>query len=305
MSRSASRLLDHQTLAGIRDLRLVARAIVEGFLAGEHPGLRSGPGIEFSQYRSYEPGDDPRRVDWRLFGRTDRFFVRESEIDTDVTVRLLLDASASMAHRHAGASKFEYARYLTAALAYLAHRQGDRVALRWLAGKSRLAEPHLSGKADRDLAGLLHALEHLEPAGIWPAEVGVESLAGARRQREVIAVVSDLCESASEIVDTAAGLRLLGHEVVVFQILSADEIEFPYTGDLEFEDLETGQRVRGNARALRKAYLARFAERQEALRLRLTAAGAVHEPLRSDRPLDQALRSFATSRRFMGDRRSS
>jgi uncharacterized protein (DUF58 family) len=296
MSRPARRLLDPATLAGIRDLRLVALAVVEGFLSGEHPARRTGPGIEFSQYRSYEPGDDPRRVDWRLYGRTDRFFVRESEIDSDVTVRLLLDASASMAQRGSGLSKFDYARFLAAALAYLAHKQGDRIAFRPLGGESALGEPSGGGAPSRDLAAVLHQLESLEPAGRWPAELGVEGLAAGRRERELVVLASDLCQHTSEILDVAVGLRLLGHEVIVFHLLSAEDLAFPFEGDLELVDLETGERVRGSGGELRAGYLRRLTVLLAELRRRLDEVGAVYEALRTDRPLDLALRHFVARR---------
>ena len=127
MSLPASRLLEPATLAGIKDLRLIARTLVEGYLTGLHLDPRPAAGVEFSQYRSYEPGDDLRRVDWRAYARSDRFLVRESEVERDVNVRFLLDASASMAHRDGPLTKFDYARMLVASLAYLVDRQGDRI----------------------------------------------------------------------------------------------------------------------------------------------------------------------------------
>src|SRR6185436_8854443 len=118
-----------KTLAALRDLELAARTVVDGFMYGVHPSRLPGAGLEFSQYRSYQPGDDPRRVDWKLFARSDRYFVREAEIETSVTVRLLVDASESMAYEEDGVSKFDYVRFAAAALGMLAHRQGDAVGL--------------------------------------------------------------------------------------------------------------------------------------------------------------------------------
>ena len=124
-----NRFVTARTLALVRDLELAARIAVDGTMLGRHTSRRAGAGLEFSQYRSYQPGDDPRRIDWKLLGRSDRYFVREAEAETSLTVRLLLDATGSMGHEEAGVTKLDYARFLTAALALLAHRQGDAVGL--------------------------------------------------------------------------------------------------------------------------------------------------------------------------------
>ena len=117
MAVAESRFLDPEALAGIRDLELVARTVVEGFLAGRHRDPRPGAGVEFNQYRGYQPGEDPKRIDWKAYARSDRLYIREAEVERDVTVRFLLDGSASMAHRDGEISKFDYARFLTASLA--------------------------------------------------------------------------------------------------------------------------------------------------------------------------------------------
>lgn len=288
------RFLDPDTLAAIGDLRLLARTVVEGFLAGEHPSPRPGPGVEFSQYRSYQPGDDPRRVDWTLFARTDRFYVRESEIEQDVTVRLVLDASASMAHRDGAASKFEYARRLAAALAYLVHRQGDRLALHLVQSGDGVEPLHLP--PGRGLGRVLLPLERVEAAGRWPRGEELALQLANRRERELVVLISDLHQGGDEIVRAAELLRVSGHEVLVLELLGRNELEFDFAGDLELEDLETGETVRGHAATLRPGYLARLSEDLAARRWRLTGAGIGYELLRLDEPLDRALRRFLVGR---------
>ena len=166
MSVSAYRFIDPRILAAIADLPLLAKTVVEGFMLGVHQSQRPGAGQEFNQYRSYQPGDDLRRVDWKTYARSDRFYVRESEVETSIGVRFLLDASASMAHTDGAIVKFDYARFLVAALGYLAYQQGDMI------GCHSLPENHASvlpSKRDhQQLHRFLHHLEKLEPGGAWP-----------------------------------------------------------------------------------------------------------------------------------------
>lgn len=298
MTPPASRFLDPAVLAGIRDLRLAARTVVEGYFAGQHLDLRSGIGVEFSQYRSYQPGDDPRRVDWRVYGRSDRYFVRESEIERDVTVRFLLDASASMAHEDSAVSKLDYARCLVASLAYLADRQGDHLAFHAVPDASDTAAPL---PRRRPLDHLLHRLEGLEPRGRWPPWGELRRRLPRGRGRELVVVVSDLWDGEPRqrregLGAALATFRALGHEVLVFHLLGRNELDFTFEGDLLFEDLESGETVRGAAAALRRDYLERLRRELAAWRLRLAEMGAVYELLVLDQPLDRALREFLLRR---------
>ncbi len=289
-----SRLLEPSALAAIKDLRLVARLIVEGFLAGEHLDRRPGAGIEFSQYRSYEPGDDLRSVDWRVYARSDRYFVRESEVERDITVRLVLDATASMAHADATLSKLDYSRFLMAALAYLADHQGDRISFHAVQDGTSVDLPAQHGR--RSLRRVLHRLETVEPSGRWPSWEELGHRIANPRERELIVVVSDLFESTAEIEHALRNLRALGHDVLVLHLMARNELEFAFHGDLAFEDLESGEIVRGNADLMRADYLARLAAELERWRLELLEAGVTYELVAIDRPVDAALRSFLLRR---------
>lgn len=303
-----SRLLDPATLAQIRDLRLLARTVVEGFLAGQHLDRRPASGVEFSQYRSYQPGDDPRRVDWRVYARSDRFFVREAEVERDVTVRFLLDASASMAHRDRppqALAKLDYARFLVAALGYLVDLHGDRLALQILGGggapaAQRPARPPLALAAFLDR---LERVDHLRPAGRWPAWEELAAAFAGQRRRELVVLVSDLYEERGEIAAALGRLAAVGHELLVLHLVARNELEFDlakdFAGDLRFEDLETGERVLGNAAALRPGYLARHRQFLAGWRRRVLELGAGYELLPTDQPLDQALRGFLARRRLL------
>jgi uncharacterized protein (DUF58 family) len=297
VSRSVprSRFLAPATLAAVKNLRLVARRLVEGFLAGEHLDRRPGAGIEFSQYRSYQPGDDPRRVDWRVYARSDRFYVRESEVERDITVRLVLDATASMAHEDGGLSKLDYGRLLVAALAYLADRQGDRVSFHAVRdGTSHDLPPRLGR---RGLGRVLDRLEQIEPSGSWPPWDVLGGRIANAREKELVVIVGDLYDSDSEMRRGLATLVALGHEVLVLHLMAPNELEFSYSGDLEFEDLETGATVRGSAEAMRSGYLARLGEDLERWRVGLLGMGVGYQLVSLDQPVDSALRSFLLGRR--------
>lgn len=286
-------LLSPKTLAAMRDLELAARTVLDGFMYGAHPSRLPGAGLEFSQYRSYQHGDDPRRVDWKLFARSDRYFVREAEIETSVTVRLLLDASESMAYEEDGVSKFDYARLTAAALAMLAHRQGDAVG--WWALREGAIHTVPAQRSHHHVHRLLHDLERLEPAGRWPDWHALEGLfmAGGRG---LVIMVSDLHERAREITTVGAKLAALGNEVIVFHVVGRVELEGGWHGVLTFEELETGRRVEVDADQARPAYLAAFERELTRVRRALEERGITYARLPLDQPLDLALRQFLTIR---------
>ena len=306
MTLPASRLLDPSTLAGIKDLRLVAKTVVEGFLSGLHVDPRPSAGAEFSQYRSYGPGDDPRRVDWRVYARSDRFFVREAETERDVTIRILVDASASMASgastgdAESGAaalSAFEYARFAAAALAYLITLQGDALALHAVAGGTVLDVD--DRRREHALTRALDLLESLEPSGTWPTVDEVLPHLARRRGRQLVLVLSDLWDRDDELRRTVLTLRALRHEVLVLHVMARADLEFPFSGDAVFEDRETGEVIAGNAERLRAGYLERLDVWLEDWRRVLLEHGVAYQRIATDEPLDQALRSFLQRRRLL------
>jgi len=293
-SLASSRLLTPSTLAAIDDLALVARLIVEGFLAGEHRDRRPGAGVEFSQYRSYQPGDDLRKVDWRAYGRCDRFYVRESEVERDVTVRLVLDASASMAHEDSGLSKLAYARLLIAALAYLAERQGDRIAFHAVQDSSSMDLPAARGR--HSLSRVLHRLDRLEAVGSWPPWELLGARIARTRECELVVVVSDLYQTDGEMLRALEALRALGHEVLVLHLMGRNELDFSYVGDHAFVDLESGATVTGNPAVMRAAYLERMAVALARWRETLLEAGVGYTLSTLDTPIDGALRACLARR---------
>ena len=255
-------VLDPKLLAATRGLTLAASRLVAGVLPGLHASRRAGVAREFSQFRAYQPGDEPRHIDWKLYARSDRHYVRESETDTAVNVRLILDATASMRHEDttgpgAGLRKFDVARVLTAALAFLARAQGDPCALHAVAdGRIVSVSP---GAHRQPLERIVRTLEALEPAGGWPGDPHALSAAiagtGPAHAREVVVAITDGHEHHGEIRAALAPLRTRGHELVLFHLLGRDEIDFPFHGLVRFEDWETGEAFETDAAAARDAWL--------------------------------------------------
>lgn len=280
-------------LAALDDLELIARTVVEGYLSGHHLLPQAGFGIEFAQYRNYDPGDDLRRIDWKAFARADRFYIRQSEVERDVTVRFLLDATGSMAHHDGEITKLDYARMLLAGAAYIAHRQGDRLALHVVSGDGCA---DLQPRGRRPLQQLLHRLEGVEAAGGWPGFAELEGHLVTGRARELLVVVSDLYDGEQAIDTALRSLRALGHEVLVLQIAAGNELELDFHGDVVFRDLETGVEVAGNADAMRSEWRSSLAaehQRWRDLFLRLEVA---HRLLVTDEPFEIALREFLLQR---------
>jgi uncharacterized protein (DUF58 family) len=289
------RFIDPRTLARIRDLPLAARAVADGFLHGVQPSQQRGVGVEFSQYRAYEPGDDPGRIDWKLHARSDRYFVREAERESETDIWFVLDCSGSMAQRsEAGAwDKFEYARFLVAALAWLAHRQGDRVGLLALGEDGPVLVPAAGG--DRQWHRILQALQRLQAAGGFRA--GAARRAMARLQAAgLVFAVSDFHERTEEITAFVTRLSTSRNEVAALRLLCADELAFPYRGPVRFEDLESGESVLVSARTARELYLERFRQREERLGAALAAAEVSLDSFDIDQPLDRAMHRFLERR---------
>ena len=282
-----SPFVDARALGRIRNLALAARTVVDGYLAGHHPSPRSGGGVEFDQFRSYEPGDDLRRVDWRVFARSDRFYVRESEVERDIVVRFVLDATRSMAVPDGDGTKLDAARSLVATLAVLADRQGDRPSLHVVGGSGGAA----TVEGGRGPGPLIHRLETLEPAGEWPDHgLGASSGFPVTGRRALVVVVSDLFQEEDEIERDLRAVAAAGHDVLLFHLLTREELEFPWSENRVFEDLETGRTLAATGSDLRGAYLARRDE--ELARWRRFAAGRrIHYRLTvTDEPLADLLR---------------
>lgn len=273
----------------LKDLRLSARRAVGAQGIGVHPSRNRGAGLEFSQYRAYEPGDEPRQIDWKLYARSDRFFVREAERESPLTVWLLLDASASMAQAdriRPQWTRLDAAKGIAACIAELALRQGDSFGMAALGGDGPRLLPATHGARGRDRLWL--ELQALHAHGSVPAEARLEALWERIARQHLVVLLTDGFDD--NVVALALRLAAAQREVILIQLLTAEERDFPFTDGHLFRDPETGETLAGDGRAMRDAYLARFAQAQRELDARLDAAGITHARHVLDEPLDLPLR---------------
>jgi uncharacterized protein (DUF58 family) len=288
-----------EVLAQIADLELVARIVVEGLVSGLHRSPLHGYSAEFSQYRHYRPGDDLKYVDWKLVARTDRVYTKQFRETTNLAAALVLDTSASMGFPLAGRvasadapiSKFRYAVIAAAALAHLIAGQGDSIGL--LAGDRfiapRAGRPHLRA--------LLAALTVLAAHGAWDGGGSIRRAAERLKRRGLLIVLSDFYDEEERTQAELRRAARMGHEVVLFQILSRDELELPYRRDLDLSDLETGRRLAINAGLARREYKDAVAAFLERWRSRAGAEGFQYSLIVTDTPPDRALRHFLLARK--------
>jgi len=277
----------------LKDLRLTARRAIGAQGIGVHHSRSRGAGLEFAQYRAYEPGDELRQIDWKLYARSDRFFVREAERESPLTVWIVLDATASMTQRDGErGTRFDAARRLTACIAELALRQGDRFGLLVLHGDGvRLVSP---GNGARQRDQLLLALHGLTAGGVFPAAERLAPVWERIGAGDLVLALSDgFDEAMIALIERLAAAR---REVLAIQLLTAEERDFPFTGGHRFRDPETGEELLGDAVALRADYLQRFADAQRLLDARLDASGIRHARYYTDLPLDLPLRRLFGAR---------
>jgi uncharacterized protein (DUF58 family) len=252
-----------------------------------------GPGLEFSQYRSYQPGDDLRWLDWKRYARSDRYYIRESEIETSISVRLLVDASLSMDHREGAYTKMGYARHLAAALGWLAFTQGDSVGLYIFREGTVHTLP--ARKDAQHMARFFHQLEGIEAGGKVGDPIHYKHIFLGEQKRELLIFITDLYERNGEVSHLLEMLAALGHEIIVFHVMAGNELKKDFGGYTEVEDLETGERL-----AVSSGKDVDYTERMRAwladVRMRLLDKNIVYQLMRIDQPLDQALRNYLKQR---------
>ena len=231
--------VDPQVLSRIDNLELVARFVVDGFINGLHKSPYLGLSLDFAEHRAYMPGDDIRRIDWRLFARTDRYYVKEYEADTNANFIVLLDISKSMDFGMKGLRKFDYARFLAASLVYFSNQQRDRVGL--MTFDNDLVD-YVPCSA-KHLNVVLHTIDRAQPERPGALGPALHKIAGTLSRRGVLVLISDFYEPVDAVLDAVKPLRYRGNDVVVFHVLDPAEIEFPYEEAGNFEDLETGERI--------------------------------------------------------------
>ena len=288
------RYFDPVVLAGISNLTLRARHVVEGLMAGLHRSSLRGLSVEFAEHRPYTPGDELRRVDWKLFSRQDRYFVKEYEAETNLRAHLFVDASASMGYAGSGISKYDCAATLAASLAYLMLLQRDAVGLVIMgAGAPRViparSQPH-------HLHAIIAELEAARPAGVADVRAALADVAGRMHRRGLCILISDLLDEPEGLEQ---GLRHLHHrrnDLMVLHLADRDELELPFGKLTLFRDLEGGLELTTDPREIRREYRAAMSEHLDHVRGLCRHSGADYDLLVTDQPLDRWLVRFLARR---------
>ena len=285
-------------LATVGDLDVVARTIVDGLRAGPHNSPFHGYSAEFSQYRHYRPGDDLKYVDWKLLARTDRLYTRQFRETTDLAAHVVIDASASMGVADAGGgspTKLSVATMAAAALTYLITRQGDAVGLQTCSSRPPVFLPPRTGSTHA--RAVLAALARIRAEGAHPPDEAVRVATDVLRRRGLLVVFSDFYDREDETVAALARARATGHDVAVFQVVTRSELDFPFRGDAEFQDVESGATVIANGAGVRAAYRDAFTAFLERWRVGMRSRAIDYTLLATDAPLDEGLRGFLLRRR--------
>ena len=295
MTEKAKNYFDPKVLAGISDLYLRARWVVEGMMSGIHRSRSKGFSVEFEQHREYSPGDEIRRIDWKALGRFDRYFVKEYEDETNLRAYLLVDTSGSMDYASDGVTKFDYGCTLAASIAYLILRQQDAAGIVTF---SDHIETFIPPKAKRDyLIQILRALENRGPAGETNVGKILEEIAGQIKRRGLVVLVSDLLDEPEQILKGLRLFRFKGNDVIVFHLLDPAELSLPFDGNILFEDLEElNLRVVADPRAIRKTSREVIEEFTSRMRQECHDNVIDYQLIATSTPLDRALASYLSWR---------
>lgn len=281
-------------VASVDDLEVVARLIVEGMRSGQHRSPFHGFSNEFSQYRAYRPGDDLKYLDWKVLARTDRLYTRQFRETTNMSAMICLDSSGSMAYPETGLSKFRFASMMAAALAHLIVMQGDAVGLMTMQGGRLVYLPARGGRGH--LRTVLAQIDRLEPAREWEPSMVIPRAADLLKRRGLVCVISDFYDAPDQTRVELRRANRRGHDVALLQVVSKEEVELPFAGDLEFEDLETGSRVLIDPRRARAGYRQSIAEFLEGWRTGARRDGFDYALMTTDEAPSEALRGFLLRR---------
>ena len=294
-SRARDRpFLDPAVVARLGTLELKARTIVEGFLSGLHRSPFKGFSVEFAEYRQYIPGDDLSTIDWKVFARSDRYYVKKFEEETNLDAHLMLDVSGSMGYGSTAMTKFEYGACLAASLAYLMNRQRDAVGL--TAFDDKIVEMLPAGSRPGHLRNILVTLDRLKLGRETNVSKPLHQIVDSLSKRGMVVLISDLLDDADAVIRALKHFQFRGNDVIVFHVLDPDEIDFPFERATRFEDLETGEEIMAVPGAVRDHYLREMGALIEQYRRHLGAAGIDYQLLSTNRPLELALMSYLSTR---------
>ena len=286
------RFLDPKVLARIDDLELVARFVVEGFISGLHRSPHLGFSTDFAEHRQYMPGDDTRHLDWRVFARTDRLYIKNYEADTNANFLVILDVSGSMGYGTSGLTKLEYAKYLGACLAYFSHRQRDRVGL--VTVDTDIVD--FVPPSAKHLNQVLHGLDRAQARGRGALAMPLLKVSESQHRKSMLLVLSDLYEPAEKIRDALGPLRDAGHDVLVMHLLDPAELNFTFDAAGTFEDLESGERIPVVPGRLRTRYTELIRDHLAAVEKLLGEGRIDYVMVDTSKPVDEVLFQYLLRR---------
>ena len=290
-------LLDPTVLARIKNLPLLSRKIIAGTMSGLQHSHQKGAGLEFSQYRNYEQGDDPRLIDWKLFARTDRYFVREALRESLIDVWFIIDCTASM-NQNSGSisdwSRLDFARHLAATLASVVCKHGDAPGLIGLNSESLSFLPAKRGL--KHLDAMLLALQRLEAKGDWPDEERLSIIWDHLQKPSLVVMISDGLQKSDELEKLIAKLSAAGRDIINFQLLTEQEITFDYPDSCALRDPETGQVIQVSSKAIQQQYQQDFQNYLGQFKQQLLRLGVDHCQTTIEQPMDDLLHNFLKHR---------
>lgn len=294
-SAGGAQFLDPAVLARIGNLELLARTVVNGFLTGLHRSPYLGFSTDFAEHRPYMPGDDIRRIDWRLFARSDRHYIKLFEAETNANFAVLLDVSRSMSYGSHEVTKLDYARYLAACLSFFSNRQRDRTGL--VTFDHEIVE--YVPPSMKHIDTILHVLDRADPGRAGSLRGPLLQITERIGRKGILVLISDLYEDPEEVIAAVAPMRGRGHDIIVFQVLDPAELEFPFQEASGFEDLETGEQIPVIPDRLRDDYRRLVTEHLDTLKTRFTDNRIDHVLLDTSKPLDLALFQYLLARERM------
>ena len=286
--------LDPAVVARLGTIELKARTIVEGFLSGLHRSPFKGFSVEFAEYRQYIPGDDLSTIDWKVYARSDRYYVKKFEEETNLDCHILIDASGSMTYGSGPMTKFEYAACVAASLAYLINRQRDAVGL--TAFDEKIVEMMPASSRAGHLRALLVTLERLKPAHETNVSKPMHQLAESLVKRGIVVLISDLFDDPAAVIRGLKHFQFRGNDVIVFHVLDPDEINFPFERATRFEDLETNEEIMAVPVAVRDHYLREIGALIDRYKRELGGAGIDYQLLNTSQPLELSLLAYLSTR---------
>ncbi|HHS50465.1 MAG TPA: DUF58 domain-containing protein [candidate division Zixibacteria bacterium] len=294
-----TKFLQPEVIAKLANMELRARFVVEGFLVGLHKSPYHGFSVEFAEYRQYNPGDPIKNIDWKAYGRTDRYYIKQFEEETNLRTYILLDASASMSFASEGQMpKFQYASYLAASFAYLMQLQKDAVGLTVFDDKIREERPPSSTRVN--LFELLRLLERTSPEGKTSTANIFGEIAQRIRRRGLVVIISDLYDDPETMLGAIKQFRHRGHEVIVFHIVDPLEISFEFKGETVFTDLESGGKVQTQPWTIREEYQRKFSDFIDRVRMSCEDSRIDYELLDTTSTFDVALMAYLHKRGKLG-----